>query len=271
MSNPSKLYENENANEAVSTDVQSTINYQIYTVSMKSVPLLLKLYMNNPKHSKTILVTNHYLAKYGKNNKFSEQATHYLIKDLLKKINTETENSKYRSYRYSWININAKLIEVNIIIKNVFLFTYIFLIIFIYYVIKCHFDNLNENAKKKIINNIMYPLRKVLNKMAAHGAFRKLTKTDKIKPNNIFLQKENSMFMKMKRYNSTKHVEKLSTNKNNYTTQQDYKTFFYLTFESIKLNSTKEQFFKEIDVEKLYKYTLVHSIPFYKVYIYFFY
>jgi hypothetical protein len=98
-----------------------------------------------------------------------------------------------------------------------------------------------------------------------------LTKTDKIKPNNIFLQKENSMFMKMKRYNSTKHVEKLSTNKNNYTTQQDYKTFFYLTFESIKLNSTKEQFFKEIDVEKLYKYTLVHSIPFYKVYIYFFY
>ncbi len=112
MSNPSKLYENKEANEAVSVEVQATINYQIYTVSMKSIPLLLKLYTNNPGHLRTISATSQRLASYGKDNKFSEQATLFLIKDLLKKINTETDNAKYRNYRCSWININAKLIEV---------------------------------------------------------------------------------------------------------------------------------------------------------------
>ncbi len=80
---------------------------------MKCIPLLLKLYINRPKILKTIIVTNQLLAEYGKNNKFSEQPTLYLIKDMLKKINSEMDNSKYRNYRCEFINIWAQLIEVN--------------------------------------------------------------------------------------------------------------------------------------------------------------
>jgi len=49
---------------------------------------------------------------------------------------------------------------------------------------------------------------------------------------------------------------------NEYT---DYRNFFYLTFESIKYSTEKVHIFREIDVEKLYIYSIIHSIPFYKV------
>lgn len=77
------------------------------------------------------------------------------------------------------------------------------------------------------------------------------------------LMKEDNFVSKMKRLNSNKnvyHVESCG-----FFDYHDYKNFFYLTFESIKNNTKKTNIFKEIDVEKLYKYSLIHSIPFYKV------
>ena len=77
----------------------------------------------------------------------------------------------------------------------------------------------------------------------------------------IFVKEEN-IIAKMKRFNSNNNTHAMNSGNFHY---QDYKIFFYLTFESIKHNTNKTHIFKEIDVEKLYKYSLIHSIPFYKV------
>lgn len=87
----------------------------------------------------------------------------------------------------------------------------------------------------------------------------KFNDSDKYK----ILVKEENIVSKMKRFNSSKNMQHI-VNSGHYD-YRDYKNFFFLTFESIKHSTTKTHIFKEVDVEKLYKYSLIHSIPFYKV------
>lgn len=77
-----------------------------------------------------------------------------------------------------------------------------------------------------------------------------------------FLKEDQSINNK-KKFNSYKNGVHIFNN--GLLNYNDYKVFFYLTFESIKLNTQKNYIFEEIDVDKLYKYSLIHSIPFYKV------
>lgn len=80
---------------------------------------------------------------------------------------------------------------------------------------------------------------------------------DSIRKNSI---KDNSIIRKSRRLSSNK--TNIFPGLNEYI---DYKNFFYLTFEAIKHNTDKVHIFREIDVDKLYKYSIIHSIPFYKV------
>lgn len=75
--------------------------------------------------------------------------------------------------------------------------------------------------------------------------------------------KEDDMVSKIKRFSSGKNTNHV-LNAGHYH-YHDYKNFFYLTYESIKHNTTKTHIFEEIDVDNLYKHALIHSIPFYKV------
>lgn len=80
---------------------------------------------------------------------------------------------------------------------------------------------------------------------------------DSIRKNSI---KDNSNIRKSRRLSSNK--SNVYPGLNEYI---DYKNFFYLTFEAIKQNTDKVHIFREIDVDKLYRYSIIHSIPFYKV------
>jgi len=81
------------------------------------------------------------------------------------------------------------------------------------------------------------------------------------KPRTALKEKQRSS--KIKRFYSFKNTNHV-LNSGEYD-HLDYKSFFYLTYESIKHNNIKTHIFEQIDVDNLYKYALIHSIPFYKV------
>lgn len=111
--NPQKLYDTEISEKdaEVLDDQMNSIENQIYYVSMKSVPLLLKLYINNIKVLNTIRRTNHILAEYYTNTNLKDSLVTNLIKDLSARLQEES-NAKYRSMRYPQISILTKIIEV---------------------------------------------------------------------------------------------------------------------------------------------------------------
>ena len=113
---PAGLYESDIAH-TVSQEQLSANHRDIYRILMKAIPMLLNMYINNIKQLKIISNTSQFLVEHGKNKVNSESSTAKLIKDLSKKLQQETE-SQFRSMRYAFINIYAKIIEV----KNIFLF-----------------------------------------------------------------------------------------------------------------------------------------------------
>lgn len=70
------------------------------------------------------------------------------------------------------------------------------------------------------------------------------------------------------REDSSKKFRKFNSFKSNFPVVNnyfDYKNFFYLTFEALKNNTEKKHIFNEIDVDKLYRFSIIHSIPYFKV------
>lgn len=201
LKDDSKLYE---------TDLQapdkqlSQVLENIYSISMKSICLLIKLYINNYNMLRTVKQMNFYLAIYGRDkisketssstNKHSilVRGTQMLMKDLYHKLQSESE-SQYRSMRYQQI-------------------------VFYMQLILYHFDNLNGEWKVKVSKNLVGTIKRILNRIAGHEAFRKLNKSEIFARNFSF-----SIIIKIIEYSKVQF-------NTDYIQNKTYKLYFELTW-----------------------------------------
>lgn len=80
-----------------------------------------------------------------------------------------------------------------------------------------------------------------------------------------FVKNIKSLDEKLKNINRRLHSSKTVKLSNFHDNTPDLKSFFFLTFEAIKYNTSLKDIFQNIDADKLYINTVKNSLPFYKV------